>query len=231
MASAESDLPRTCMRPESIASTTGITSGTRKRLFLYRARPAPACARSLSRGHARPRRRSSCRPRDGQAGAGVNSECAGLFMDALDNPFSGPRQDPEAETRWARAAQAAIVDCSMARPTAEKMAFGHFWRRARASAGDPAHTHVPTADYQFFSGGTAYMTDAGMCGDYDSVIGNAKGPPPSPNSPGKMPGGTPRPAEAPPPSAGAFRGNRRLTGLAKRNSAGVGWRAGGIRHC
>jgi hypothetical protein len=38
------------------------------------------------------------------------------------------------------------------------------------------HTHVPTADQQVLPGGTAYMSDAGMCGDYDSVIGMKKGP-------------------------------------------------------
>ena len=36
------------------------------------------------------------------------------------------------------------------------------------------HTHVPTADAQILGGGTAYQTDAGMCGDYDSVIGMRK---------------------------------------------------------
>ena len=36
------------------------------------------------------------------------------------------------------------------------------------------HTHVPTADLQTLPGGTAYMTDIGMCGDYDSVIGMKK---------------------------------------------------------
>ena len=36
------------------------------------------------------------------------------------------------------------------------------------------HTHVPTADAQILPGGTAYQTDAGMCGDYDSVIGMEK---------------------------------------------------------
>jgi calcineurin-like phosphoesterase len=36
---------------------------------------------------------------------------------------------------------------------------------------------VPTADYQIFDGGTAYMTDAGMCGDYDSILGMTKDEP------------------------------------------------------
>jgi calcineurin-like phosphoesterase len=37
-----------------------------------------------------------------------------------------------------------------------------------------SHSHVPTADAQILTGGTAYQTDAGMCGDYDSVIGMKK---------------------------------------------------------
>ena len=36
------------------------------------------------------------------------------------------------------------------------------------------HTHVPTGDAQVLPGGTAYLTDAGMCGDYNSVIGMEK---------------------------------------------------------
>ena len=37
-----------------------------------------------------------------------------------------------------------------------------------------AHTHTPTADAQIYPGGTAFQSDAGMCGDYDSVIGMKK---------------------------------------------------------
>ncbi|MEM9843114.1 MAG: YmdB family metallophosphoesterase, partial [Pseudomonadota bacterium] len=37
-----------------------------------------------------------------------------------------------------------------------------------------SHTHVPTADHMILAGGTAYQSDAGMCGDYDSVIGMKK---------------------------------------------------------
>ena len=39
------------------------------------------------------------------------------------------------------------------------------------------HTHIPTADHQILSGGTGYQTDAGMCGDYDSVVGMQKDEP------------------------------------------------------
>jgi metallophosphoesterase (TIGR00282 family) len=54
--------------------------------------------------------------------------------------------------------------------TSEKMALAKYFD-GRVSAVIGTHTHVPTADAQIMKGGTAYLTDAGMCGDYDSVIG------------------------------------------------------------
>jgi len=57
--------------------------------------------------------------------------------------------------------------------TSEKMAIGHY-ADGRASMVVGTHTHVPTADHQILTGGTAYQSDTGMCGDYDSVIGMNK---------------------------------------------------------
>ena len=57
--------------------------------------------------------------------------------------------------------------------TSEKYGIGHFCD-GRASLVVGTHTHVPTGDAQILEGGTAYQTDAGMCGDYDSVIGMRK---------------------------------------------------------
>ncbi|MFN3274970.1 MAG: YmdB family metallophosphoesterase [Paracoccus sp. (in: a-proteobacteria)] len=71
--------------------------------------------------------------------------------------------------------QAALVDIH-AEATSEKMAVGHFCD-GRASLVVGTHTHVPTADAQVLPRGTAYLTDAGMCGDYDSVIGMDKAEP------------------------------------------------------
>ena len=53
------------------------------------------------------------------------------------------------------------------------MALGHL-ADGRASMLVGTHTHVPTADHQILAGGTAYQSDSGMCGDYDSVIGMNK---------------------------------------------------------
>ena len=68
--------------------------------------------------------------------------------------------------------RAAVVDIH-AEATSEKMGVGHFCD-GRASLVVGTHTHIPTADAQILARGTAYMSDAGMCGDYDSVIGMEK---------------------------------------------------------
>lgn len=63
-----------------------------------------------------------------------------------------------------------------AEATSEKMAMGKYLD-GRVTLVTGSHTHVPTADARVLPGGTAYHTDAGMCGDYDSVIGfDASGP-------------------------------------------------------
>ena len=57
--------------------------------------------------------------------------------------------------------------------TSEKMAIGHLFD-GNATLVIGTHTHVPTSDNHILNAGTAYQTDAGMCGDYDSVIGMDK---------------------------------------------------------
>jgi len=57
--------------------------------------------------------------------------------------------------------------------TSEKMAMAHYLD-GKVSGVCGTHTHIPTGDVQVLPGGTAYLTDAGMCGDYDSVIGFQK---------------------------------------------------------
>ncbi len=68
--------------------------------------------------------------------------------------------------------QASLVDIHC-EATSEKMAIGHYCD-GRASIVVGTHTHVPTADAMILPGGTAYQTDTGMCGDYNSVIGMEK---------------------------------------------------------
>ena len=87
------------------------------------------------------------------------------------DPYSAVEQVLNAHPLGKRA-HAIVVDFH-AEATSEKMAMGH-WCDGRASLVVGTHTHVPTADAQLLPGGTAYQTDAGMCGDYDSVIGMEK---------------------------------------------------------
>ena len=68
--------------------------------------------------------------------------------------------------------QASLLDVHC-EATSEKMAMGHFCA-GRASMVVGTHTHVPTGDAMVLDGGTGYLTDAGMCGDYNSVIGMEK---------------------------------------------------------
>ncbi len=94
-----------------------------------------------------------------------------LFMETLDDPFACIERELSA-CPLGDVADAIIVDMH-AEATSEKMAMGHFCD-GRASLVVGTHTHVPTADAQILPEGTAYQTDAGMCGDYDSVIGMEK---------------------------------------------------------
>ena len=94
-----------------------------------------------------------------------------LFMDPLDDPFAAVERDL-ASQRLGGTVNAIILDVH-AEASSEKMAFGHHLD-GRVSLVVGSHTHVPTADYQILPGGTAYQTDAGMCGDYNSVIGMKK---------------------------------------------------------
>jgi len=92
----------------------------------------------------------------------------------FDDPFSAIVPVLRANPLGARV-QAAIVDVHC-EATSEKMALGH-WCDGRTSLVVGTHTHVPTSDSMILNGGTAYLTDAGMCGDYDSVIGMQKDEP------------------------------------------------------
>jgi calcineurin-like phosphoesterase len=98
--------------------------------------------------------------------------------------------------------------------SSEKQAFGHHFD-GQVTLVVGTHTHVPTADARVLAGGTAYQTDAGMCGDFDSVIGMAKE--------GsitrfirKLPGERLAPAEGEATICGLFVESDPATGLARR---------------
>ena len=97
-----------------------------------------------------------------------------VFMDPLDDPFAAVERELSA-CPLKQMADAIIVDMH-AETTSEKQAMGYFCD-GRASLVVGTHTHAPTADHRVLSGGTAYMSDVGMTGDYNSVIGMSKDEP------------------------------------------------------
>ncbi|MEL0106186.1 MAG: TIGR00282 family metallophosphoesterase [Rhodospirillaceae bacterium] len=94
-----------------------------------------------------------------------------LFMELVDDPFKAVDRTLD-NHRLGVSADCIVVDIH-AEATSEKMAMGHYLD-GRVSMVVGSHSHVPTADAQILPGGTAYQTDLGMCGDYDSVIGMQK---------------------------------------------------------
>jgi metallophosphoesterase (TIGR00282 family) len=91
-----------------------------------------------------------------------------VFMDQLDDPFAALEREIAA-CPLGDQADAIVVDFH-AEATSEKQAVGHFLD-GRVTLVVGTHTHVPTSDYRIMRGGTAFQSDVGMCGDYDSVIG------------------------------------------------------------
>jgi metallophosphoesterase (TIGR00282 family) len=97
-----------------------------------------------------------------------------VFMDAMDDPFAAVERELE-QAPLGRVADAVVVDVH-AEASSEKQALGHFLD-GRVSLVIGTHTHVPTADHRVLAGGTAFQTDTGMCGDYNSIIGMHTGEP------------------------------------------------------
>ena len=94
-----------------------------------------------------------------------------LYMDPLDCPFRGTA-DVLARFRLGASVQAIVADIH-AEATSEKMAYAHIFD-GQMSCVVGTHTHCPSADAQVLPGGTGFQSDAGMCGDYNSVIGMTK---------------------------------------------------------
>lgn len=123
-----------------------------------------------------------------------------LFMDSLDDPFSAIEK-VLSENHLGENCEAIVIDIH-AETTSEKTAMGHFCD-GKVSLVVGTHTHIPTADYQILPYGTAYQTDAGMCGDYDSVIGMEKTEPIR-RFVEKTPGGRFNPAQGEPTLCGVI---------------------------
>lgn len=101
----------------------------------------------------------------------INVMCR-LFMELLDDPFKAVEQELPLAAPKPGGYAAVIVDIH-GEATSEKMAMGHLVD-GKASLVVGSHTHVPTGDAHILEHGTGYQTDAGMCGDYNSVIGMEK---------------------------------------------------------
>jgi 2',3'-cyclic-nucleotide 2'-phosphodiesterase len=97
-----------------------------------------------------------------------------IFMDPLEDPFAAV--DHELAACALRTGADAIILDFHGEATSEKQSMGYFCD-GRTSLVVGTHTHTPTADLRILSGGTAFMSDVGMTGDYDSVIGMAKDEP------------------------------------------------------
>ncbi len=138
-----------------------------------------------------------------------------IFMDPLDDPFAALEREVAA-CPLKTAADAIIVDMH-AEASSEKQAMGHFLD-GKVSLVVGTHTHVPTADHQVLSGGTAFMTDVGMTGDYDSCIGMTKEEPLS-RFLRRIPGGKFEPAMGPATLCGLALETDDATGLARRVAA------------
>lgn len=91
-----------------------------------------------------------------------------VFMNPIDDPFRAI-EAAVTECPLGEMADAIIVDFH-AEATSEMQAMGHFLD-GKVSLVVGTHTHIPTSDHRILGNGTGLMSDAGMCGDYDSVIG------------------------------------------------------------
>ena len=138
-----------------------------------------------------------------------------IFMDPLDDPFAALEREVAA-CPLKTAADAIILDMH-AEASSEKQAMG-FFLDGKVSLVVGTHTHVPTDDHQVLRGGTAFMTDVGMTGDYDSCIGMAKEEPLA-RFLRRIPGGKFEPALGPATLCGLALETEDATGLASRVAA------------
>ena len=126
--------------------------------------------RPIVRPHNMPRGTAGkglCQVRNGNITLNIINLCGRVFMDGYNDPFEAI-DDLLPECKG----EHILIDFH-AEATSEKVAFG-FHVAGRATAVLGTHTHIPTADESILVGGTAYITDVGMCGPYPSVIGMDK---------------------------------------------------------
>lgn len=152
------------------AVTLGNHAWNQKEALVFIER-APRLIRPLNFPRHTPGRGASLIDCKNGARALVINAMGRIFMEPLNDPFAAVTKEIDA-CPLVEAADAIVVDFHC-EATSEKQGMGHFCD-GRVSLVVGTHTHIPTADHQILPGGTAYMTDAGMTGDYDSVIGMQK---------------------------------------------------------
>ncbi|MGH6683153.1 MAG: TIGR00282 family metallophosphoesterase [Pseudolabrys sp.] len=140
-----------------------------------------------------------------------------IFMDALDDPFASVERELAA-CALTTGADAIVLDMHC-EATSEKQAMGYFVD-GRVSLMVGTHTHAPTADQRLLPGRTAFVSDVGMTGDFESVIGMNKDEPLN-RFLRKLPGSKFEPATGP----------ATLCGIAVEtdDASGLGLRVGAVR--
>ena len=152
------------------AVTLGNHAWNQKEALVFIER-APRLIRPLNFPRHTPGRGAAMIDAKNGARALVMNAMGRVFMEPLNDPFSAVGKEIDA-CPLVEAVDAIVVDFH-GEASSEKQGMG-FFCDGRVSLVVGTHTHVPTADHQILPGGTAYMTDAGMTGDYDSVIGMQK---------------------------------------------------------
>jgi metallophosphoesterase (TIGR00282 family) len=150
--------------------TSGNHIWSKREIVPYLDRPNSRLLRPLNYPRGSPGRGSAViATPDGRRLGVVNVE-GRVFMKNLDDPFAAALA--EVEGMRAQGVRCILVDIHC-EATSEKNAMGHHLD-GKASAVLGTHTHVQTADARVLPGGTAFMTDVGMCGPWDSIIGVKK---------------------------------------------------------
>ncbi|HET7826271.1 MAG TPA: TIGR00282 family metallophosphoesterase [Anaeromyxobacter sp.] len=150
--------------------TSGNHIWSKREIVAYLERPGSRLLRPANYPPGTPGRgRAVVSTPDGRKLGVVNLE-GRVFMRPLEDPFR--TAVAEVEALRAEGAKAILVDMHC-EATSEKNAMGWFLD-GKVSAVLGTHTHVQTADARVLPGGTAYVTDVGMCGPWDSIIGVKK---------------------------------------------------------
>src|SRR5215472_15237351 len=155
------------------AITLGNHAWDQKEALVFIER-APKLVRPLNYPAGTPGRGAALLEAKNGARALVVNAMGRIFLDPLDDPFAAVERELVA-CPLGRGADAVIIDIH-GEATSEKQAMGHFVD-GRASLVVGTHTHAPTADHRILPGGTAFVSDVGMTGDYNSVIGMVKDEP------------------------------------------------------